>query len=76
MQSTNDPKMLKWWGQYVESSGDMDGALVIYQKADDWYSQVKSSRVLQYSIQILKRLLHLHIRLRYFAISGRFLKLT
>lgn len=53
MQSTNDPKMLKWWGQYVESSGDMDGALAIYQKADDWYSQVKSSRVLQYSIQIL-----------------------
>ncbi|XP_075159141.1 intraflagellar transport protein rempA [Haematobia irritans] len=41
MQNTNDPKMLKWWGQYVESSGDMDGALAIYQKAEDWYSQVK-----------------------------------
>lgn len=40
MQNTTDPKMLKWWGQYVESSGDMDGALAIYQKADDWYSQV------------------------------------
>ncbi|KAM7350819.1 intraflagellar transport protein rempA [Cochliomyia hominivorax] len=41
MQNTNDPKMLKWWGQYVESSGDMDAALAIYQKAEDWYSQVK-----------------------------------
>ncbi|XP_013113218.2 intraflagellar transport protein 140 homolog [Stomoxys calcitrans] len=41
MQNTNDPKMLKWWGQYVESAGDMDGALTIYQKAEDWYSQVK-----------------------------------
>lgn len=40
MQNTNDPKMLKWWGQYVESSGDMDAALTIYQKAEDWYSQV------------------------------------
>ncbi|KNC28438.1 hypothetical protein FF38_06009 [Lucilia cuprina] len=41
MQNTTDPKMLKWWGQYVESSGDMDAALTIYQKAEDWYSQVK-----------------------------------
>ncbi|XP_065366029.1 intraflagellar transport protein 140 homolog [Calliphora vicina] len=41
MQNTTDPKMLKWWGQYVESSGDMDAALIIYQKAEDWYSQVK-----------------------------------
>lgn len=41
MQNATDPKMLKWWGQYVESSGDMDAALSIYQKAEDWYSQVK-----------------------------------
>ncbi|XP_037936551.1 intraflagellar transport protein 140 homolog [Teleopsis dalmanni] len=41
MQNTTDPKMLKWWGQYVESSGDMDAALAIYQKAEDWFSQVK-----------------------------------
>lgn len=42
MQNTTDPKMLKWWGQYVESSGDMDAALAIYQKAEDWFSQVNS----------------------------------
>ncbi|KAI9582059.1 intraflagellar transport protein 140 homolog [Glossina fuscipes] len=41
MQNTSDPKMLKWWGQYIESSGDMDAALAVYQKAEDWYSQVK-----------------------------------
>ncbi|XP_018800098.1 PREDICTED: intraflagellar transport protein 140 homolog [Bactrocera latifrons] len=41
MQSCTDPKMLKWWGQYIESSGDMDAALAVYQKAEDWFSQVK-----------------------------------
>ncbi|XP_030565569.1 intraflagellar transport protein 140 homolog isoform X1 [Drosophila novamexicana] len=41
IQTTSDPKMLKWWGQYVESSGDMDAALAVYSKADDWFSQVK-----------------------------------
>ncbi|XP_067639118.1 intraflagellar transport protein 140 homolog isoform X2 [Eurosta solidaginis] len=41
MQNTTDPKMLKWWGQYIESSGDMDAALAVYQKAEDWFSQVK-----------------------------------
>lgn len=40
MQNTNNQEMLKWWGQYIESSGDMEAALQIYQKADDWYSQV------------------------------------
>ncbi|EDW77675.1 uncharacterized protein Dwil_GK24432 [Drosophila willistoni] len=37
----SDPKLLKWWGQYIESSGDMDGALAVYHKAEDWFSQVK-----------------------------------
>ncbi|XP_017466425.1 PREDICTED: intraflagellar transport protein 140 homolog [Rhagoletis zephyria] len=41
MQNSTDPKMLKWWGQYIESSGDMDAALAVYQKAEDWFSQVK-----------------------------------
>ncbi|XP_049310514.1 intraflagellar transport protein 140 homolog [Bactrocera dorsalis] len=41
MQNCADPKMLKWWGQYIESSGDMDAALAVYQKAEDWFSQVK-----------------------------------
>ncbi|EDW03430.1 intraflagellar transport protein 140 homolog [Drosophila grimshawi] len=41
IQTTTDPKLLKWWGQYVESSGDMDAALAVYNKAEDWFSQVK-----------------------------------
>lgn len=41
IQNTSDPKLLRWWGQYVESSGDMDAALAVYSKAEDWFSQVK-----------------------------------
>lgn len=41
IQTTTDPKLLKWWGQYIESSGDMDAALSVYHKAEDWFSQVK-----------------------------------
>ncbi|XP_017021858.1 intraflagellar transport protein 140 homolog [Drosophila kikkawai] len=41
IQTTSDPKLLKWWGQYIESSGDMDAALSVYHKAEDWFSQVK-----------------------------------
>lgn len=33
--------MLKWWGQYVESQGDMSLALKIYANAGDIYSQVR-----------------------------------
>lgn len=40
MKDTTDTNMLKWWGQYTESTGDMDSALKIYQKADDYFSQV------------------------------------
>lgn len=40
MKDTTDPHMQKWWAQYTESQGDMKGALKIYQKADDWFSQV------------------------------------
>lgn len=40
MNETTDPNMIKWWAQYIESQGDMAGALKIYQKADDWFSQV------------------------------------
>lgn len=42
MQGTTDVGLLKWWAQYVESTGDMDGALKIYQKANDWLSQVSN----------------------------------
>ncbi|XP_055617076.1 intraflagellar transport protein 140 homolog [Toxorhynchites rutilus septentrionalis] len=41
MQSTKDPELLKWWAQYIESSGDMEGAFKIYQRSDDWFSQVR-----------------------------------
>lgn len=41
MQHTTDPNLLKWWAQYIESTGDMDSALKIYLKADDWFSQVR-----------------------------------
>lgn len=40
MKDTTDKDMIKWWAQYTESTGDMDGALKIYQKADDYFSQV------------------------------------
>ncbi|KAK9885497.1 hypothetical protein WA026_010990 [Henosepilachna vigintioctopunctata] len=41
MSKTNDPEMLKWWGKYNESQGDMTTALKIYSKAGDIYSQVR-----------------------------------
>lgn len=41
MQSTTDPEMLKWYAQYVESTGDMENAFKIYQKAEDFFSQVR-----------------------------------
>jgi intraflagellar transport protein 140 len=41
MQATTDPEMLKWYAQFVESTGDMESAFKIYQKAEDWFSQVR-----------------------------------
>ncbi|XP_074040796.1 intraflagellar transport protein rempA isoform X2 [Leptinotarsa decemlineata] len=41
MSKTKDNEMLKWWGQYVESQGDMSSALKIYASAGDIYSQVR-----------------------------------
>lgn len=43
MEITTDPNLLKWWAQYIESTGDMDAALEVYQKANDWLSQVQFS---------------------------------
>lgn len=51
MTDTTDPNMLKWWAQYIESTGDMDGAMKIYQKAEDWFSQV---RILCFLGELLK----------------------
>lgn len=33
--------MLKWWGQYFESQGNMKVALKIYASVGDIYSQVR-----------------------------------
>ncbi|XP_053678512.1 intraflagellar transport protein 140 homolog [Anopheles nili] len=41
MQATSNPELLRWWAQYVESSGDMEGAFKIYQRSGDWFSQVR-----------------------------------
>jgi len=50
IQTTSDPKLLKWWGQYIESSGDMDAALAVYHKAEDWFSQVNWKSLKNYMI--------------------------
>ncbi|KAK4874572.1 hypothetical protein RN001_013932 [Aquatica leii] len=42
MSNATEPELLKWWGQYVESQGDMNGALRIYAKAGDIYNQVRT----------------------------------
>ncbi|XP_049537307.1 intraflagellar transport protein 140 homolog [Anopheles darlingi] len=41
MQATTDPELLRWWAQYVESSGDMEAAFKIYQRSEDWFAQVR-----------------------------------
>jgi intraflagellar transport protein 140 len=33
--------MLKWWAQYLESTGDMEGALNFYEKAGDTLALVR-----------------------------------
>ncbi|KAK5641268.1 hypothetical protein RI129_009815 [Pyrocoelia pectoralis] len=42
MSTTNEPELLKWWGQYIESQGDLNGALRTYAKAGDIYNQVRT----------------------------------
>ncbi|KAJ8931389.1 hypothetical protein NQ314_015707 [Rhamnusium bicolor] len=41
MSKTKDKEMLKWWGQYIESQGDMRSALKVYASSGDVYSQVR-----------------------------------
>ncbi|XP_076275745.1 intraflagellar transport protein rempA isoform X2 [Rhynchophorus ferrugineus] len=41
MSKSKDKEMLKWWGQYIESQGDMNAALKIYASVGDIYSQVR-----------------------------------
>ncbi|KAB0793767.1 hypothetical protein PPYR_13387 [Photinus pyralis] len=42
MSTTTEPELLKWWGQYIESQGDLNGALRTYAKAGDIYNQVRT----------------------------------
>ncbi|CAG9817936.1 unnamed protein product [Phaedon cochleariae] len=41
MSKTKDKELMKWWGQYIESQGDMSSALKIYANCGDVYSQVR-----------------------------------
>lgn len=34
-------KLIQWWGQYCESIGDINKALIAYEKADDYYNLVR-----------------------------------
>ncbi|RWS07198.1 intraflagellar transport protein 140-like protein [Dinothrombium tinctorium] len=34
-------KLIRWWGQYSESVGDIAGALQAYEKANDYYNYVR-----------------------------------
>ncbi|CAG0897138.1 unnamed protein product [Darwinula stevensoni] len=38
---SKDKTLKKWWAQYLESIGDMDGALQYYEAAEDYFSQVR-----------------------------------
>lgn len=51
MQNSTDRSLLNWWAQYVESTGDMDAALKVYQRAENYHSQV---RLLCYMGQLAK----------------------
>lgn len=53
MTETTDPNMLKWWAQYTESTGNMEIALKIYQKAEDWFSQVKKHKLINEKDNVL-----------------------
>eukprot|EP00051_Salpingoeca_urceolata_P027733 m.483017 g.483017 ORF g.483017 m.483017 type:complete len:1380 (-) comp22745_c0_seq1:34-4173(-) len=41
IKRSQDKGLIKWWGQYCESKGDVDAALQQYQAADDVLAQVQ-----------------------------------
>uniref|UniRef100_A0A0N5AIM0 Intraflagellar transport protein 140 homolog n=1 Tax=Syphacia muris TaxID=451379 RepID=A0A0N5AIM0_9BILA len=41
IKKDQDPKMMKWWAQYLESHGDIDSALRFYRQASDYLSVVR-----------------------------------
>ncbi|XP_069684990.1 intraflagellar transport protein 140 homolog [Periplaneta americana] len=38
---SKDPQLVKWWGQYMESTGNMDQAVQYYEEAQDYFSLVR-----------------------------------
>ncbi|CAH0395649.1 unnamed protein product [Bemisia tabaci] len=38
---SKDPALIKWWAQYIESTGDMNRAMKYYEDAQDYYSMVR-----------------------------------
>ncbi|XP_068631697.1 intraflagellar transport protein 140 homolog [Battus philenor] len=41
VSNSNDSKLITWWGHYLESIGDMDGALEAYARAKDFGEQTR-----------------------------------
>ncbi|XP_065332097.1 intraflagellar transport protein 140 homolog [Cloeon dipterum] len=41
MTNNKDPHLMKWWAQYLESNGELEGALEYYEKAGDTMSLVR-----------------------------------
>ncbi|XP_050430289.1 intraflagellar transport protein 140 homolog isoform X2 [Adelges cooleyi] len=41
IQKNKNPLLLKWWAQYLEGNGDMEGAIKYYKQADDNLSTVR-----------------------------------
>lgn len=41
VSSSNDPTLITWWGHYLESIGDLDGALEAYGRAQDFGEQTR-----------------------------------
>lgn len=39
--NSNDSKLIIWWGHYLESLGDLDGALQAYARAKDYGEQTR-----------------------------------
>lgn len=38
---SSDPKLIMWWGHYLESIGELDGALEAYVRASDFGEQIR-----------------------------------
>lgn len=39
--NSNDPNVIMWWGHYLESVGDLDGALKAYDRAKDYGEETR-----------------------------------